>query len=409
MTTSATSSETSILSHLATLRSPTEFQLVRRAVWLVALPFLLTLGLDLLAVLFLGVPPGKSRFFLAGLFDLIYQTFMLTLVITAWLMRVFFQTVRETFESLAEQEVISEKEPGQALAFVQTYQRWLYAPARLLLGAAFAILGLAVDYYLIFGEDLARLAPGHEPAAIGQYANIVWLTNWINALGFLAALFMIGSLIFRMFVTAAFIYRAPAFFEFQIQLSHPDQCGGFKAIGDLCLKMVYVLLALALFASFWLIVSKHVTLSPDWQELLPPYVLSVGFRSPVKMLLVLLAVSGVGIFFWPMYTVHTLMLAERARLKKTLNSLARRIHQLDGLTLTNPSAMPTAERRKILDEIDSLKELYLRTNKAPAWPFDRSVALKFASTQVIPVISLLGLGGPMGQLIEIVTKLFQGG
>jgi len=66
MTTSATAGETSILSHLATLRSPTEFQLVRRAVWLVALPFLLTLGLDLLAVLFLGIPPGKSRFFLAG-------------------------------------------------------------------------------------------------------------------------------------------------------------------------------------------------------------------------------------------------------------------------------------------------------------------------------------------------------
>jgi hypothetical protein len=93
----------------------------------------------------------------------------------------------------------------------------------------------------------------------------------------------------------------------------------------------------------------------------------------------------------------------------TLTGLARRIHQLDGVTLTDPAAMSTAERQKILDEIASLKELYLRASKAPAWPFDRSVALKFASTQVIPVISLLGLGGPVGQLIEIVTKLFRGG
>ena len=43
------------------------------------------------------------------------------------------------------------------------------------------------------------------------------------------------------------------------------------------------------------------------------YVLSDGFRYPVKILLILLAVSGAGIFFWPMYTVHTLMRAERAR------------------------------------------------------------------------------------------------
>jgi hypothetical protein len=307
MTTSVTSSETSILSHLAALRSPTEMQLVRRAAWLAAVPCLLTVGLDLLAVLFIGVPPGKSRFFLAGLFDPIYQTFVLTLIIMARFMRVFFQTVSETFKSLAEQAVFSEKEKGQASAFVRTYQRWLYSPTRFLLAAAFAVVGLTLDYYLFLGENLSRLAPGHEPAYLGPYANTVWLTNWINALGMLVALFVIGSLIFRMFVTAAFISRAPAFFEFHIQLSHPDQCGGFKAIGDLCLKMVYVLLAPALFVSFWLIVSKHVTLSPDWQELLPPYVLSVGFRSPVKLLLLLLAVSGVGIFFWPMYTVHTLM------------------------------------------------------------------------------------------------------
>lgn len=407
--TSAASNETTVLTRLGAMRTPTELRLLRYAVWLAALPFGLTLALDIAAVIRVGAPQGQARFILAGLFDPIYQTFVLTLVVTAWLIRDFFQSVPATFQRLAEQAVIHEKEKGQARAFVQAYQRWLYHPARFLAGAAFAVVGIAVDYSLIFGEDLARLAPGHEPASMGLYAGVVWLTNWINVVGIVAALFVGGSMIFRMCATAASIYRTPAFFDFHIQLSHPDRCGGFKAIGDLCLRMVYVLVAPALFVSFWLIVSRHVTLTPEWQQLLPPYVLSAGFRTPVKALLVLLAVSGVVIFFWPMYTLHCLMLAERAELQKTLDAITRHIHHLDGRTLKEPATLGAEARKKLLEEIDSLNEVYLRASKAPAWPVDRDLALKFASTQVIPVVSLLGLGGPIGQLIGIMTKLIQGG
>jgi hypothetical protein len=67
----------------------------------------------------------------------------------------------------------------------------------------------------------------------------------------------------------------------------------------------------------------------------------------------------------------------------------------------------TDDREKTLAEIDSLKELYERTRKVPTWPFERSVALKFVSTQVVPILSLMSLGGPLGKLVEIVLTLFQ--
>jgi hypothetical protein len=48
-------------------------------------------------------------------------------------------------------------------------------------------------------------------------------------------------------------------------------------------------------------------------------------------------------------------------------------------------------------------------SKVPTWPFERSVALKFVSTQVVPILSLVSLGGPLGKLVEIVVTLFQSG
>ncbi len=264
-------------------------------------------------------------------------------------------------------------------------------------------------YYVTLGEELSRLSLDNGQALYGPYAVEVWLTCWVNSLGIPLAMLATGNWLFELFVTAVFIHRIPVFFELNIQPVHPDQCGGFKAVGDLCLRMVYVVLVPTLFVCFWLIVSKHVPLDPDLRKLLPGYVLNLGFRTPIKILLGLLAVTGVAVFFWPMYTVHRLMLIERAELQQTLDAIARRIHQLNQDILTTPSFMSADDRKKALTDIGSLKELYERTRKVPTWPFERSVALKFISTQTIPILSLMGLGGPLGVIAEIVLKLFQGG
>ena len=80
----------------------------------------------------------------------------------------------------------------------------------------------------------------------------------------------------------------------------------------------------------------------------------VGVRVFVGVLVgvYVLVVSGVAIFFWPMYNVHMLMLDERVELQKTLDGIARRIHKLDDSILRDPSAMPTEERKKNMDEIE---------------------------------------------------------
>lgn len=402
-----TNSEAPILAELGAMHSLFESRRLRWAIYLVLIPFGLILLLNIEAILRLSVPEPQFCYRLSARFDPVYQTSVLTLVITVALLQAFFRSVPYTFQRLAKQKVIDEKEKGQALAFVQTYRRWLDHPARFLVGAAFAATSAVLVYYVIFGGKLARLLPGNGQALYGPYAAEIWLTHWIMGLGIPLALFVIGNWLFELFVTAVLVYRMPVFFELDIQPVHPDQCGGFKTIGDLCLKMVYVVLVPTLLVSFWLVVSKHVPLAPESEKLVPPYVLDPGFRTPMKVLLGLLAVSGVAVFFWPMYTVHRLMLAQRVELQQTLDAIACQIHQLNQAILADPSSVSTDDREKTLAEIDSLKELYERTRKVPTWPFERSVALKFVSTQVVPILSLIGLGGPPGKLVEIVVKLFQ--
>ena len=400
-------SEAPILAELlGAMRRPFVSRRLRWAICLVLIPFGLNLLLNIEVILRLSVPE-KFRYQLNALFDPVYQTSVLTLVITVTLLQAFFRSVPYTFQRLAKQKVIDEKEKGQALAFVQTHRRWLDHPARFLVGAAFAATGAVLIYYVTFGGKLPRLLPGNGQAPYGPYAVEMWLICWIMGLGIPLALFVIGNWLFDLFVTAVLVYRMPVFFELDIQPVHPDRCGGFKTIGDLCLKMVYVVLVPALFVSFWLVVSKHVPLASEWQDLLSPYMLNPGFRTPMKVLLGLLAVSGVAVFFWPMYTVHRLMLAERTEMQQTLDGIACQIHQLNQAILADPSFMSTDDREKTLAEIDSLKELYERTRKVPTWPFERSVALKFVSTQVVPILSLMSLGGPLGKLVEIVVTLFQ--
>ncbi len=401
----ASADDTRILEQLGGMRSPFEIRRVRWAVLASLSPFVLTLLVDGVAALRLGAPPPGQRYILAGLYDPVYQTFGLTVAVTALLLVAFFQFVPVAFIRLAGQKVMAEKGETGAEDFAATYERWLETPYRFVLGAAWGLLALVVAYFVIFGQDFARLLPGREPAEIGPYATAVWLTNWINTLGFVFALFVGGSLFFRLFATAALINRTPRYFEFEIHPAHPDRCGGFKSVGDLCLKMVYVVLVPTLFFSFWLIISKHVTLSDNTRALLPPYLLEAGFRTPAKILLGVLVATGLAVFFWPMYSLHELMLKERGELQGTLDSITLRIHEIDRGVRAGLGTMSVEDRKKALGEIESLNELYDLTSKTPTWPFERTVALKLVSTQALPFISLLGLGGPLGRLAEFVVGM----
>ena len=192
-----TDSETPFLAELGAIHSLFESRRLRWAICLVLITFGLNLLLNIEAILRLSVPEPQFCYRLSALFDPVYQTSLLTLVITVALLQAFFRSVPYTFQRLAKQKVIDEKEKGQALAFVQTYRRWLDHPARFLVGVAFAATSAVVVYYIIFGGELTRLLPGKGQALYGPYAAEIWLTHWINGLGIPLALFVIGNILLK--------------------------------------------------------------------------------------------------------------------------------------------------------------------------------------------------------------------
>lgn len=409
MTSSDPKNGTPLLEEINTMQDPQDW-LLRSAVWIILGLFGVTVLLNLLAVATLGFPEDESRHSLASLFDPVYQSFVLMLVVMVLLVRSFFRQLHETTRRLIGQEVIVETEEAKAPNFVQTWHllQDLRNPARFLTGAIFMAAAAALIFYVIYEQDLSGLLPGHKmPPPLEAYSTVIYITRLLYSAGILAALYAVGNWMFMLFQTGKLFRRLPNFFDLKIQPAHPDRCGGFKAAGDLYLKMVYVILAPAVFFSFWLIVSKSLALNPTLQDIFPPYLAWPGFRTPLKIILGMLVISGMLIFVWPALTLHTFLMEERAELEKDLAGIASRIRLLNREVLDDPAYKSIDDRDQLLAEIDSLQDLYAHIRKAPTWPFDRRITVKFVSTQVIPVLSLLGLGEPLARLVEIMAALFR--
>ena len=399
----------SILDEIDTFRDPYDW-LLRKAVWIILVVFGLTLLLDLLATVYIGPPPEGFRHLLGGLFDSFYQSLVLTLVFMVLLMRAFYHQLRETVRRLVEQEVVVQKVGDNAPDFVQAWHRSQDPknPARILTGAVFMALGAAAIYNVIYAQDLSGLLPGYTmPAPMEDYSTVIYITRLLKSAGILVALYVIGNWMFVLYQTGNLLRHLPAFFDLRMQPAHPDGSGGFKAAGDLFIKMVYVVLAPTMFLAIWIFVNNSLVEIFNLQGSLPPYILDSGFRTPGKILLGLLVVYGLGIFIWPAYALHNFMMDERAGLNADLAAIAQRMRLLNRNVFEDPSSMSIDNREQTLADVDSLQHLYDRARKAPTWPFDRGIAAKFVGIQVIPVLTLLRLDGPLGSLLGTLADIFQ--
>ena len=415
MTSSDPKNGTPLLEDINSMQDPRDW-LLRRAVWIILILYGVTVLLDLLVLLNLLsadtlLPPAADfRHSLIALFDPVYQSFVLTLVIMVLLVRSFFRQLRETTRRLIGQEVIVEPEEAKDPNFVQTWHllQDLRNPARFLTGAIFMAAAAAVICYVIYEQDLSGLLPGYKmPPPLEAYSTVIYITRLLNSAWILVALYAIGNWMFILVQTGNLFRRLSDFFDLKMQPAHPDNCGGFKAAGDLYLKMAYVILAPAVFISIWLIVGKNLEPNSTPQNIFPPYLAATGFRIPLNIILGMFVISGMLIFIWPAYTLHNFLMEERAEQEEDLAAIASRIRVLNRVVLDDPTFKPMDDRDLLLAEIDSLQDLYARTWKAPTWPFDRRITVKFVSTQAIPVLSLLGLGEPLARLVEIMAVLFR--
>ena len=92
------------------------------------------------------------------------------------------------------------------------------------------------------------------------------------------------------------LWRLPKYFDLHVVVSHPDRCGGLRAIGSCCLGIAYPLAIGLIVLCVWAILGSHATL--------------IRRVSVVAALLFVIPMT-ITAFFWPLWQVHRALTVKR--------------------------------------------------------------------------------------------------
>jgi len=199
-------------------------------------------------------------------------------------------------------------------------------------------------------------------------APIQWL--WLLEENVFFPLFLIYFMISYIWIfvaTGIYVLRFTKLFPLQIQLAHPDHCGGFKFLGNFAFNMAGIIIMNATLLAFYSIWHGYSFFS-------------IG-SSTFSLLLV---VISYGAFFAPIVTVHQKMLRERNVYEESIALRTGKIEEQINLALKDAdiSRLKTAK-----EELEVVQALFPDTLGFPSWPFRWQTFITFLSSQIIPLIS----------------------
>jgi hypothetical protein len=203
--------------------------------------------------------------------------------------------------------------------------------------------------------------------------------------------FVLGLLLWRMAVAAHKIYQLGNIFDLKLQVSHPDNCGGLRPLGDLCLTNALILTTPAIFLAAWL------TVIPAYGPFSARYSSYVGFYYDLLWIVVVLALVA---FAQPLYGVHLAMVRERFRLQAPLDEVEQRISLLTQRLLEQARNANTEQLDDFRKQLGALREIYELNAQVPVWPFDRKVLGRFSLAQFVPLLSLTGVAPAVVSTLE---------
>ena len=204
-------------------------------------------------------------------------------------------------------------------------------------------------------------------------------------LTFILAAFVAGLIAWRIVVIANTVVKLGKQFDFDLQINHPDGCGGLRPIGDLCLGLAYVIAPLPIMLGAWLVFINFLDirfLHMDPNDLIP-------LSSTIVILMIPVAMVCVFSFFFPLGSIHTSMLRAKSRLQIELDEISQEIHQLSSKLLVNANSLNPQEGISVEEKIEFLKRVHARNSRIPTWPYGSTHIWGLISTQIIPSIGVI--------------------
>lgn len=211
--------------------------------------------------------------------------------------------------------------------------------------------------------------------------------------------FILGILSWRIIANGVQIWSIGKKFVLTPQPGHPDRCGGFEALGNICLWNTLIVSVAGLHLGGWIIagvalgpsegVCKGTMLLLD-EKYLPSYSCLGLHWLPIYLLLLLvpfcLAIIG---FVAPVWRVHQTMLAQRSEQLRRLEELGQQIDDLAKNMLDLVDTLRADEGETMARNLQLKRRIYQQSKKYPLWPFNFGMYLKFTLAQMMPVLSLV--------------------
>ncbi len=329
------------------------------SVYLIGLFFLNTF-LYILTTFLLG---NSSAFQITGDFIEaagIGASIMAGFILVIWLFNVWRSSVPKTLRDLFEKKRIYVPNSNvniPYLRFLENYHDALASPKRYALSGFLMIVWGIIDGYVIFQFYILFFSTNHPNIFV---AMLVVVGNLLFPLSILGGIYCLGILTWSVYISGWYVRKLVRAFQLSIQPFHPDQCGGFKLLGNFCFGLASPML-IATGLTIGYILFSLLAYSPAIYGSAVYLALNVG----VLLLFLLLYALPVAIFAFvlPMRDIHAKMVSEG---ETDENSYIARIEalreEIQSLLDTNQ-----VEAAKAVQEKKALVEtLYI---PYPTWPF----------------------------------------
>ena len=225
---------------------------------------------------------------------------------------------RKVFKLRKKSASTSHSIESSFLEFIQSISISLNS----ILGIVFGIFGTIIIGWTIWLLDSGLLQDIYT--ALQTLFSWWYMVMIFVRLSFLAIGFIGGIIGWQILVIANALSNLGKKFDLDLQINHPDGCGGLGPIGDICLKIAYVVSPLPILLGLWLVFINYFDIR--YLRMAPEYIDSLA--STLIFLAIPTAAICIFSFFFPLGAVHTAMLREKSKLQIELDDISQEIHQL---------------------------------------------------------------------------------
>jgi hypothetical protein len=342
--------------------------------------------------------------------DPMFATVVFTMAVVLWLAPGAFDAATNAYERIWLRGVIHRVDDREANAtfgfkglertagdnpttryrnFIESFNNRASSQVQWVVGVGFLALA-----YLVIRAEVVRDTGDTSLIWFRQYAETHSGLDLAVVSAQLLVWGLVGVVFWKVMIIAWETARLSKSFLFQVIVGHPDRSGGLAVLGHMCFRLALIVTVPSILCACWVVVLDNGAPSAFFR---PRY---ATFEAIFRIALAVLIVVTFLVAIRPLRGVHKGMNRGRSEIYVWLDSIAVRLKErtrslLEKAVTLDPEII--AERTK---QIEADQKLISELGRFPTWPFDRATVVKLSASQVVPVFSMLGITGPIVDLVE---------